>query len=202
MLTLYFVKRRTILCLAPQVFAALALSALLCSPSFAQEAPQIQNETMQTQTFSGKKRYVHPCPEGTEAVGKNPPEGKRIFCRQSIVGGYRKHGTYTTWYHNGQARVVGEYHAGKRHGVWKYYHKNGKPKSIARYYDDELVEETVFGPDGKAVPADEKKQKREEIRKKNSWKAEVWNKHAKPLKKNKKNSWISTSGSRRRVKLF
>lgn len=206
MLTLYFVKQRAILCLSPRVFAALALTALLCppfsSPSFAQELPQIKNEIMQTQTFNGKKRYVHHCPEGTEAVGKNPPEGRIIFCRQPVVGGYRKHGKYTTWYYNGQARVVGEYYAGKRHGIWKYYHRNGKPKSTATYYDDKLVEETFFTPDGKAVSATERKQKREEMKKNNAWKAEVQNKNTRPIRKNKKNSWVSTSGSRKRVKLF
>ncbi|MCB0325738.1 MAG: hypothetical protein KDD69_19285 [Bdellovibrionales bacterium] len=114
-----------------------------------------------------QKKYVHPCPAGTEAVGEAPPEGGSMFCRQPILGGYRKHGNMTGWYANGQKRYEGEYIRGRKHGAWTLYHRNGEKKAVEEWYDGKRVKKHRFDRTGKVISETDKKAKRLEKRKKN-----------------------------------
>lgn len=116
-----------------------------------------------------KRKYVHPCPGGTEQFGKAPPDGGKVYCRQPVVGGYRKHGNETSWYANGTKRFEGEYVRGKKHGTWTVYHRNGRKKATEVWFNGERREKVRYDKKGVAIKEVDKDAERRATRKKYRW---------------------------------
>lgn len=116
-----------------------------------------------------RRKYVHPCPPGTEQFGKAPPKGGNVFCRQPVVGGYRKHGQQIRWYGNGGKRYEGDYVRGKKHGVWTIYHRNGTKKSVEVWYNGKRKSKTKFDRRGAPITVKDKDAERRSRRKKYRW---------------------------------
>ncbi len=115
------------------------------------------------------RKYIHPCPAGTEQFGEGPPKGGKVFCRQPIIGGYQKMGNETSWFANGEKRYEGEYTRDKKHGVWKTYHRNGRLKAVEEYYDGKRTKKTRFDRKGQPVEEVDRNKRRRERRKNYKW---------------------------------
>ena len=55
------------------------------------------------------------------------------LAKYTVHGDSEKHGKWTTWYPNGQEKVVGEYHFNERSGDFTWFHENGQ-KWIQAFY--------------------------------------------------------------------
>jgi len=148
-----------------------------------------------------KRKYVHPCPEGTEQFGTAPPDARKVYCRQQVYGGYRIHGNFSSWHQNGEKRLEGDYHLGKRHGVWKSYHRNGQKKYVEEWSGGKRTKRTNFDTEGN--PKDEVNRRAilKEKREADSWRYDSANRVKKKRKRAKKSSWMK-GAKHRRVKLF
>lgn len=115
------------------------------------------------------RKYIHPCPAGTEQFGEGPPKGGKVYCRQPVIGGYLKQGNETSWFPNGEKRYEGDYIRDKKHGVWKTYHRNGRLKAVEEYYDGKRTKKTRFDGKGRPVQEVDRDKIRRERRKKFKW---------------------------------
>lgn len=57
------------------------------------------------------------------------------YARRAADGELVNDGTYTLYYQNGQAEMVGEYEDGVRQGHWRWFYSDGRPKAECRYVD-------------------------------------------------------------------
>ena len=57
------------------------------------------------------------------------------FARFNLVGSMVKHGTWITWYQNGQRKYQGQYEQDKPTGQFTWWHPNGQKSLEARYID-------------------------------------------------------------------
>src|SRR5262245_14970726 len=97
------------------------------------------------------------CPAGTEAFGAPPPNGKQIWCRQPVPGGFVRQGTYSAFHRNGQKRTDGNYDHNKRHGKWTSFDREGNKVKEEYFYDDKKYKEVRFDKNGKPFDYDPKK---------------------------------------------
>lgn len=157
------IRRSTFLCAA-----ALLLSApiVLLAP---QGADAEINRAPKPEKDDRRRRYVHPCPPGTEQFGSGPPDAYKAHCRKPVVGGYKRHGNSTTWYPNGNKRVEGDYIRGKKHGKWVTYHRNGKKKAVEVYYNGKRTQKSKYDRKGQAVKEVDRRSQRLKRRKKYKW---------------------------------
>jgi hypothetical protein len=162
----FLISRRHRLNLA-LIAAALVLSATgVCEPRLVQAEINRAEPPKETKRV---KKYIHPCPAGTEQFGEGPPKGGKVFCRQPIIGGYRKQGNESSWFPNGEKRYEGEYVRDQKHGVWKTYHRNGNVKAVEEYYGGKRTKKTTFDRTGKPIEEVDKSKERREKRKKFKW---------------------------------
>jgi antitoxin component YwqK of YwqJK toxin-antitoxin module len=161
------VKRKLLI---TTVSLALALSCgVSIESAFAEQNRKPKPEASTKQ----KRKYVHPCPAGTEQAGSGPPDGYKAYCRQPIIGGYRNHGGLTNWYANGEKRFEGEFIRGKKHGVWTIYHRNGEKKSVETWYNGERQNKVKFDRKGAPVTEVDKDKERREKRQKYKWRNDM-----------------------------
>jgi hypothetical protein len=190
--------------LRPTLSLVLMLGAFLLphwaipSPAWAEKDGFKQGE----EQTSRKKKYIHPCPGGTEQVGKPPQEGgTQVFCRQPVMGGYIKHGPSITWHENGQKHFEGEYYADKKHGKWITYDRNGRRKAQEEWFDGKLVKKADYDKNGAAVEKPDRRALRDEKKKENSWRKQLRTKVEKK-KTSERESWVKRSSRTSRSKLF
>ena len=110
--------------------------------------------------------YVHACASGTEPVGV---VGKQMWCRQPIVGGFRRQGGFIEWYANGKPRSAGDFQRDRKHGIWTRYYPNGKKREEIEYYNGKEIRKTKYDRRGKKLDntaAQEKQAKEKEMRQK------------------------------------
>ena len=62
------------------------------------------------------------CPQDTEQVGAEPPDGGVVWCED---GDGRKQGPYRSWYDSGELEEEGQYQDGTRVGVWRFFDEKG-----------------------------------------------------------------------------
>ena len=115
---------------------------------------------------SDEKKFKAKCPGGTEAFGAPPPNGKQIWCRQAVPGGFIRQGNYTAFNRNGSKRVDGLFINNKKNGKWVTYDRFGNKVRETVYQDDKEVGETRYDSKGKPIAEaartnshDKKKQK-------------------------------------------
>lgn len=125
-------------------------------------------------TDAAGRPYVHVCGAGTEPVGV---AGKQMWCRQPVLGGYRRHGAFVEWYANGKRRTAGDYALDHKQGVWTRYYPNGKKREVVEFQNGKEVRRTKYDRRGKAVDDTERleriKKSRElskKLREAHSWK--------------------------------
>lgn len=160
-----------------------------------------ERKRAETKEKKRKRKYVHPCPGGTEQFGSAPPDARKVYCRQQVHGGYRIHGNFSSWHQNGEKRLEGEYHKGKRHGVWKSYHRNGQKKYVEEWNGGKRVKRTNFDKEGNPTEEKDRRAIRNEKRAADSWRYDTDNRIKKRKRRAKKSSWAKGSRTRR-VKLF
>ncbi len=110
--------------------------------------------------------YFHVCGAGTESVGVS---GKQMWCRQPILGGYRRQGGFIEWYANGKKRTAGEFQRDRKHGVWIRYYPNGKKREEIEYHNGKEIRKTKYDRRGKVIDAsltDARRAKSKELTKK------------------------------------
>ncbi len=144
----------------------LATSFTLCTSDTAEAEI---NRAEKPEPDKRKRRYVHPCPAGTEQFGSGPPDAYKAHCRKPVVGGYKRHGNSTTWYPNGNKRVEGDYIRGKKHGKWVTYHRNGTKKAVEVYYNGKRMKKSKYDRNGKEVAEVNRRKQRLNRRKKYKW---------------------------------
>lgn len=147
------------------------------------------------------RKFVHPCPGGTEQYGSGPPQGKRVYCRQRMLEGYRKHGTYIGWQRNGEKRVEGDYHLGKKHGKWTAYHLNGQKKYEEEWHNGKRMKKTTYDRDGKAMEERDRRELRNARKEKDRWRYDE-DTTRKVRKKRSKSSWVKMSNKGRKRKIL
>jgi hypothetical protein len=180
------------------ILGALLIAHWAASPAWAEKDGFKQGEDAAVK----KKKYIHPCPVGTEQVGKPPQEGgTTVFCRQPVMGGYIKHGPSITWHENGQKHFEGEYYADKKHGKWITYDRSGRRKSVEQWFDGKLVKDADYDKSGAVVEKPDKKALREAKKKENSWRKDVRTKVEKK-KRSEHDSWVKTSRRSSRNNIF
>ena len=154
------------------VLAGFCTAIVLCLGVNAVAPPAAQAEINRAKPKEVKKRkrkYVHPCPAGTEQFGEAPPEGGKVWCRQPIRAGYRKHGKFIQWYTNGAKRYEGEYIRNRKHGKWTTYHRNGEKKAEEEYYNGKRVKKIKFNRNGEQVLEKNRRAERKRKRLKYKW---------------------------------
>lgn len=145
----------------------------------------------QTQTKKLRRKYRHPCPEGTEKFGAPPPLGTKIYCRQPMRNGMKKHGAFVSWFQNGQKKMEGEYHHDAKNGDWTYYHRNGKEKYSEKWNNGQRISRIRIDRSGKPVIEPDRRLLRKKRREAESWRYGR-SKSVKPRKRRKKrrSSWV------------
>jgi hypothetical protein len=74
------------------------------------------------------------CPLGAERMGQPPPAGFEQWCqRLDEKRNYVRHGSYNSWYENGQKKIQGKYVMGRRHGTWTMWNEKGKRIAEIQY---------------------------------------------------------------------
>lgn len=114
----------------------------------------------------GDGGFRQKCPAGTQAYGKPPPEGKQIWCRQPVPGGYIRQGRYVAYHRNGKKKVQGNFEQNKPHGAWISYDRFGQKVKETDYYDGKIVNKIRFDKKGKPVEGDPKDQRKDKSKKK------------------------------------
>ena len=152
-----------------QLAILLVACLVLVQPAYAEKNRKAKVE----ESTKAKRKYVHPCAPGTEQVGSGPPDGLTAYCRQPVVGGYRKQGIETDWYSNGQKRFEGEYVRDKKHGVWTTFHRNGEKKAVETFYNGKRTNKAKYDRKGQPVKEEDKDAQRRENRQKFKWRNDM-----------------------------
>ena len=118
------------------------------------------------QADDGDGGFRQKCPPGTQAYGKPPPEGKQIWCRAPVPGGYIRQGRYVAYHRNGKKRVQGNFEQNKPHGAWLVYDRFGNKVKETDYYDGKVVKKVRFDKHGKPIDGDPKELRAEKTHKK------------------------------------
>jgi hypothetical protein len=82
------------------------------------------------------------CPVGSSAAGQVPPEGYEHYCIRE--GDRIKHGSYHSYFDNGQLASQGEYKDGQRDGVWLFFYSNQQKRLEAHYQEGKATGTWVF----------------------------------------------------------
>ena len=73
-----------------------------------------------------------------------PDEKFHIIFEESTLKDGKLHGSYKSYYENGQIQEEGTFKDDKKNGLWKSYHENGKVKLEEIYKDGELIESKEY----------------------------------------------------------
>ena len=106
------------------------------APTEAEETPAVDVPLPVAPTGEGRLAADD---KGLEVVEERWPDGKlksQAQVRRDPDGNVVKHGTYRSWYENGQITVRGQLVDGKGEGTWVYWHPNGRKKADGQWHND------------------------------------------------------------------
>lgn len=69
------------------------------------------------------------CPEGSEAKGEAPPDGREKWCEKEG----KRNGPYARWFGEGKKATEGAYSGGEKTGVWKEWSEDGQLRTETEF---------------------------------------------------------------------
>ncbi|MFH0982223.1 MAG: hypothetical protein V2A79_11870 [Planctomycetota bacterium] len=115
-------------------------------PPVEESAPGAKREPLPPVTSPDRSRASRPDESpppqpGTEVVEERWPNGglkSQQPVKRGPDGTTLPHGTYRSWYEDGQPKARGEFADGKHEGVWTYWHSNGQKKGEGAWHNDRI----------------------------------------------------------------